>query len=185
MKEIERKIFDIDPQEIEQKLLKFGAQKMFDGLLKVYFFDYPDNRISKRGDLLRVREFSGGKVEVTCKTNRRIEGENKVYDEFILEGDDLSEAIKFCECLGFQMTYKYEKRRKVFIMPNAEVAIDEYPKIPVLMEIEAHGEEDTDRIIDMLIEKLEITENESSTETINEYLKRKFPKIDLNNLTFN
>lgn len=184
MKEIERKVFDINPQEVEEKLLKFGAQKAFDGLMKVMFFDYPDGRIKDKGDLLRVREFSGGKVEVTCKTNRRVEGENKVYDEYILEGHDFEEAVKFCESLGFEVSCRYEKRRKIFIMPNAEVVIDEYPKIPALMEIEAHAEEDIDSIIDMLVEKLDLSAHDSSAETINEYLARKYPEIELNNLTF-
>ena len=58
--------------------------------------------------------------------------------------------------------------------------IDEYPKIPPFIEIEAEDKQ----TIEELIKKLKLTENERSSETINGLLKQKYPDVDLNNLTF-
>ncbi|MFC1600423.1 CYTH domain-containing protein, partial [Patescibacteria group bacterium] len=78
MQEIEIKILGIDPHEISQKLVDFGAHKEFSGLIKVKYFD-KDLEIRDRGDLLRVREFEGSHTEVTYKTNKRKEDGFKIY----------------------------------------------------------------------------------------------------------
>ncbi|MFC1655464.1 class IV adenylate cyclase [Patescibacteria group bacterium] len=180
MKEIERKIFDINPQEVAQKLLDLGAEKTFSGLVKVRYFDTVDSKIRNQGDLLRVRQFEGAHVEVVYKTNKQIEDGCKIYDEYTLKGESFEDATKLFENLGFAVCCTYEKTRTIFKLENAEVVIDEYPKMDPFVEVEA-GDAKT---IDEIVSRLGLTENESSCETINELIKRKYPDLDLNNLTF-
>lgn len=184
MKEIERKVLNINVQEVEKKLLQFGAEKKYDGLLDIYYLDYEDGRIKKKNELLRVREYDDGKVEITHKTNHKQEEGNKIYDEYVFKGTDLHEALKFFKSLGFVISCHYQKRRKTFKMPNAEVVIDIYPKIPPLIEVEASGETDVDKLIDLLIEKLELKDHSTSTETISDLLKSTYPEYSLDDLIF-
>jgi len=180
MKEIEIKILGINPDEISQKLADLGAEQTFKGLLKVRYFDTPEGEVRKREELLRVREFEGHEVEVCYKTNKRIEDGYKVYDEQHLKAENFDETTKMFEELGFEVTTYYEKKRTVFKLEGAEIVIDEYPKIPPFIEIEA---ENTQKI-EELIEKLGLQNNERTSHTINGLLKEKYPDVELNNLTF-
>lgn len=180
MQEIEIKILGIDPQEISQKLVDLGAHKEFDGLIKTKYFD-KDSKINDRGDLLRVREFAESHTEVTYKTNKRIENDYKIYDEFELASPEFEEACSFFEALGYSQSCYFEKRRMVFSLPEAEIVIDEYPKIAPFVEIEAPDP----KTIEDLITKLGLKENEKSSHTITGLLKEKYSDIQLNNLTFN
>ena len=180
MKEIERKIFGIDVERVKNDILVLGAQKTFEGLVKVHYMDSGDRRIHNKGDLLRVREFGGDYTEIVYKTNKRTEGGCKIYDEYTLKGEKFDETVRFFELLGFETTCTYEKRRTKFVLPDAEIVIDEYPRIEPFLEIEAKNA----AMVDDLVKKLNLSEHESSCETINEFLKRKYPDISLNNLTF-
>ncbi len=179
MQEIEIKILGIDPQEISQKLIDIGAHKEFSGLIKTKYYD-KNHTIRDNGDLLRVREFEGSHTEVTYKTNKRTEDDYKIYDEFELASPEFDEACSFFEALGYSQSCYFEKRRTVFSLPEAEIVIDEYPQIAPFIEIEAPDP----KIIEDLIEKLKLEENEKSNQTINGLLKEKYPDIQLNNLTF-
>lgn len=179
MQEIEIKILGIDPGKISEKLIDLGAHKEFEGLIKVKYFD-KDGQIRDKGDLLRVREFEGSHTEVTYKTNKRIENGYKIFDEYELASPEFDEACKFFESLGYETSCYYEKRRMVFSLAEAEIVIDEYPKISPFMEIEAPDQKE----IEDLIIKLGLEENEKSSHTINGLLKEKYPDIELNNLKF-
>lgn len=180
MKELEKKVLQIKKEEVAENLEKIGAVKTFEGLLKVCYLDGIDSRIRNRGDLLRVREFGNKKTEIVYKTNKRIDKGCKLYDEYTLSSDNFDEALKFFEKLNLQITCSYEKKRSIYEYRNAEIVIDEYPKIPALLEIEGQSAEQ----IDEIIEQLGLSGYETSCETINELLKRKYPDIDLNNLKF-
>jgi adenylate cyclase class 2 len=87
---------------------------------------------------------------------------------------------KFFEKLGYICTCYYEKKRTEFNLKNLKVEMDEYPKIKPFIEIEASSAKQ----IDALVKELGLEKNESTSETINEVIKRKYPKLSLNNLTF-
>jgi hypothetical protein len=42
MKEIEAKFLNINRKELEKKLKKLGAKKVFDSLIEIKQFDYPN-----------------------------------------------------------------------------------------------------------------------------------------------
>jgi len=180
MKEIEKKIFDIRPRALSSKLLKLRAKLVFKGLVKVKYFDTKKGEIRKKHELLRVRQVGDKKVEICFKCNKRVKEGCKIYDECEFYTSDFEEVSKFFEKLGYISTCYYEKKRTEFVLKDVKIVIDEYPKIKPFMEIEA----DSVKKINDLIEKLGLEKNESSSETINEVIKRKYPKLSLNNLTF-
>lgn len=180
MKEVEVKLLGIDPASITQKLLSLGAEKKFDGLLKVNYFDKEDGQIREKGDLLRVRQFGDERTEVCYKTNKRVEDGFKVCDEYHLSGASFEDAVKLFENLGYKVTCSYEKRRTTFVRGDLEIVIDEYPQITPFIEIEGV---DTDAI-EKLIVDLGLTENERSSHAINGLIKEKYPDIELDGLKF-
>jgi adenylate cyclase class 2 len=180
MKEIEKKILEIDKKKVSMDLEKMGAAKNFEGVLKVKYLDTEDEKIRKSGDLLRVREFGDEYTEIVYKTNKRIENECKVYDEYTFKGKSFEDALKFFKKLNLKTTCSYEKKRTVYYYQDSEIVIDEYPGIPPLLEIESANPEQ----IENIIKYLGLNQAESSCETINELLARKYKNVKLNNLKF-
>lgn len=180
MKELEKKVLEIDKKQVVEKLEKMGAAQTFKGLLKVCYLDTQDNRIRKSGDLLRLREFEGEYTEIVYKTNKRIENTCKVFDEYTFKGKCFEDALKLFEKLDLNISCSYEKKRTVYYYQDSEIVIDEYPKIPPFLEIESGNPAQ----IENIIKYLELEDYESSCETINELLERKYPHIKLNGLKF-
>lgn len=189
MLEIERKILGIRKRELIIRIekLKPKPQKLFEGLICVKYFDFSDQRIRKKRDLLRVREFvpkeGAGYVECVYKIYKYVKHGCKYFDEveFRLPDGGSFEAIsKLLKCLGLKQTLYYEKRRTLYAYGKVKFEIDEHPKIPAFVEIE--GESPTH--IEKAIELLNVQHYEQTSETISELLRRKYPKIKLNGLKF-
>ena len=53
MKEIEVKIINIDKKDVEKKLVKLGAKKVFAGNLINALYDFKDRRLDKNSFILK------------------------------------------------------------------------------------------------------------------------------------
>ncbi len=82
MEEIEVKFLDINKQEIENKLVNLGAEKVLDILYRRRVFDYSDLRLSEDNSWLRLRD-EGDKVTLTYK--KRFGTGEKFKDEGMYE----------------------------------------------------------------------------------------------------
>ena len=63
MEEHEVKILEVNRKEVEKKLIKLGAKKIFDGNLQTIFFDFNDKSIlknKKEGGVFNNGEVGGG-----------------------------------------------------------------------------------------------------------------------------
>lgn len=188
MKEIERKILDIDVRGLEARLkkLKPAPRKIFEGLVSVRYFDFSDGRIAHAKDLLRVRVIhpKGKKpyTEVVYKVYGGIQKGCKIFEEIetTLPGDQSVMFIKFFGALGLKQKVFYEKKRTLFKQGNVAFEIDEHPRIPAFLEIEASSP----AAIEKCVRLLGLSNHEQTAETISELLRRKYPKIKLNGLTF-
>lgn len=187
MREIEMKILEIDKEAVLKKLRALGAEKIYEAFIRVKYFDYPDHRIHKASDLLRLRElqFKNGKIktEAVYKINRGVKKGCKIFDEleFQLAGKNSFESLtKYLKKFGIRQTLYYEKIRTLFKYKNLKFELDEHPKIPPLLEIEAKSEKEIYKAIKML----GLGKYEKSPETIGILMKRKYPKIRLNRLKF-
>lgn len=196
MREIEMKILEIPRQRAFAALRRIGAKRKYRVFMRVQYLDFPDRRIMRKKDLLRLREcrFDNGKhgTEVVYKVYRGIRRGCKIFDEFEwwLEGKHaFSYLSDFFRQLGLIQTLYYEKRRTLFEvryrgrkrdMVLARLEFDEHPKIPPLLEIEASSEV----IVHEILMKLGLQNYEFSPETIEEVMRRKYPKISLNGLRF-
>jgi len=191
MQEIEIKILDIDRDEVIKKLVALGAEKVFDGLVRAKHYDYSDGRLRQGGELVRLRDFveetaesdkgpgSGpgqrtGYVEFTYKGKKEIVDGMKVREEIENKVDDLDSVEKILFALNLEVTLDNEKRRIEYKLNNVKFDIDEYPGGVIYMEIEAIS---TDLINDM-ISKLGLDDNEKSSESFGEFFAKRYPDMD-------
>lgn len=187
MKEIERKILEIDKKALIRRLRQLKARKLFEGLVRVKYFDYADKRILAKKDLLRVREFiRRGKVsftEIVYKTYGGIKKRSKVFDEVeakVFGPKAFSGLCGFLLKIGLKQVLYYEKMRTLYRIKDIKIEIDEHPGIPAFAEIEAASP----KIINNAVRLLGLGGFEQSAETIAELIKRKYPTVKLNGLKF-
>jgi len=136
--EIEVKILEIDKKQIEKKLVALGARKIFDGTMHVLSFDFPDLRLRKKKDFLRLRT-EGQKTMLTYKKKVSKKRSKKAI-EYEAKVSDFQKTKVLLEALGLKITFKIDKKRTEYELPNVKFAIDTYPGIPTFMEIEADSE---------------------------------------------
>jgi len=172
MKEIERKILSINPEEIIKHLKKIGAQNTFDGLIKTTYFDYPDSRFKKQDELLRVRLLDDLRVEIVFKTDKKIIQNSKIYTEkeFKIDPNEHDNILDFFTSIGLVKTLQFDKTRTSFTLTqeNIKFEIDQYKNLEPLLEIEAPSPE----LIDEMITTLGLTNHEQTSESINELAER-------------
>lgn len=188
MLEVERKILGINKKALIEaiKKLKPKPKKIFEGLVRITYFDFPDGSIKKKKDLLRVREISpkGKKpyTELVYKVYKGIKGGNKYFEEFeqkFIQPGAFKNIQDFLKELGLKRTVYYEKIRTLYKWKNIAFEIDEHPKIPAFLEIEGAPKD-----IEKAIKLLSLHQHEQTADSIGELLAKKYPKLTLNKLVF-
>lgn len=138
MEEIEVKFVDIDPLEMEQKLERLGAKKMYDRIFRDKVFDYPDLRLDKDHSWIRLRD-KGDKVTLAFK-KRLGTKDGKANDagmeEVEVEVSDFDKTAEFFLKIGLWQKFDEEKRRMHFELEGVEIDIDWWPLMPPYLEIE-------------------------------------------------
>ena len=135
MKEIEVKILEINVEEVEEKLKKMGAEKVFDNEVVSIYFDFPDKILEKEGKILRLRQ-KEKKVILTYK-ELISQDEAKIMDEYELSVSDFETMKEIFERAGLFPLYEFKKHRKTYELKQIHFEIDKYPEIPAFLEIEA------------------------------------------------
>jgi adenylate cyclase, class 2 len=141
MNEIEVKILEIDRKKVEETLTSLGAKKIFDSDIQTIFFDFPDSKIVKAKDVLRLRK-EEGKAELTYKKVHATQTA-KEADEYSVDVSSLEETRKILENLGLRETENMLKHRISYKLDNVRFDIDRYMEnysfVPEFMEIEAEN----------------------------------------------
>jgi len=165
LKEIEIKILEINVEEVEKKLKKMGAEKVFEGKVISIYFDFSDKSLEKKGKILRLRQ-KEDKVILTYK-ELISQDEAKIMDEYELEVDDFSSMKRIFEGIGFSPLYEFKKKRITYELNQIHFEIDEYPDVPAFLEIEAPN---LDAIYEMVSE-LGFSEEKVNSYSIRDVLK--------------
>ena len=171
-REIEVKVLDIVPAEIEEKLKELGAEKISKEKQTNYTF-IPDDGEFKNG-YLRIREsFIDDKkqpIELTFK-EVKTDQEVRINNEFTVHIDSVSIMTSILEKMGINLKYKGNKERISYIYKGQRFDIDiwdedtyPYP----YMEIEFTNQTKIDEILkDLDIDKGQVT-TKSISDLINE-----------------
>lgn len=165
MKEIEVKVLNIDVKAIEKKLVSFGAKKIANNELMVErIFDYPDYRIKKGENLLRLRKI--GRDDILTFKHSVEKKKFRVAEEYELKVEDGEKMKSIFLGLGLILTKTREKKRTTYKSGNVLFEIDKYPKIPTYLELEGPKSE-----INKWIKRLEIDPKETTNMNVSEVIK--------------
>ncbi len=174
MNEIEVKIMDINPDSIKNKLKLLHAKPTGDGVMEIMHFDFPDGRIQKNDEILRLRKIHG-RVELVYKQN--LGGSKdfksmKEYETTIADFDAMAEILKR---LGFVVYFHYEKKRETFALEHngkkIKFEIDYYPGINPLIEVEANNEASVEEGVKLLGYEMKDT----TTLSGNPFMRKYYP----------
>ncbi len=179
MNEIEIKVIGVEKKPLEDAILKEGGVKVFEGLLIVRHYDYPDGRLRNEQKLIRVRSV-GDEVEFAYKGPKIKKGRCKVRPEIqtlVKDGEVVGEILKK---MGLVETLYLEKKRTTYEFMGTHVDIDEYPGGVCYAEIEGDSEEAVYEVVD----RLKLGDYEISCESAFGLFKRKWPEVELNGMRF-
>jgi len=135
--EIEIKLKVADDQQMRDRLGKTGARLLHDREFEDNrVFDFPDQALHQRGEMLRIRILERG-VVLTFKGPGRLEGGKKVREE--TESTlAVSEAVSLTDILqrlGMRQAFRYQKYRTTWLLQGLHVTLDETP-IGTFLELE-------------------------------------------------
>ena len=176
MNEIEVKIFDIDVKKVRSRLKELGAEKVGESDVEVAMFDFPDKRITKNDEVLRVRKMHG-KVEFVYK--EKLEGDKafKSLNEHQTNVDDFDITVKILEKVGLEVFRHFEKKRTSYKVKKDGktfvVEFDTIPGVPTYIEIEAQDEETVKFAVKLLGFTMDQTSNMGVHEVWEKYYKGK------------
>lgn len=154
MEEIEVKFLNIDSELIEAKLVKIGAEKVFEKLFRRRVFDYPDLRLDSAGAWIRIRD-EGGKITLSFKQRTGIKThdgktDDKSMEEIEVEVSDFEKISQFMIKIGLKEKFYEENRRIQYKLDGVEFDIDFWPKLDPYLEIEAPNWEKINWAIELL-----------------------------------
>lgn len=140
--EHETKVLDIDVKEIERKLKGLGARKKSDALMRRWVFDLEAGK-----KWIRLRD-NGNHITLAYKHKNG----NGISDteEIEVVVDDFDKTFDILSKMNFKEKYYRESRRKIYVLKGMEFCIDEWPKIPPMLEIEAGSEKKVKEGLKML-----------------------------------
>lgn len=175
MQEIEIKIIEINKKEIIKKLRKMDAKKSFDGIIEGVFLDYPDKKLHKNKELLRLRK-AGKKVFLTFK-GKLEKGKVKSCEEKEIEVMDFEKTKELLLSAGFVIQKEtMAKHRVSYTLGKThfeiETPIKEYSFIPPFMEIESTSETNIYKYAKLLGFEKKDCLNWTGKDVINHYKKK-------------
>jgi adenylate cyclase, class 2 len=144
-KEIEVKLRIGNPVAIGKRLLALGYTKNVPRSLEEnWTWDFPNQQLRKRGQLLRIRRFAG-ECLLTFKGGPIESRHFKVREELETEVGHLPVIARIFELIGLKVVFRYEKFRTSYLQTlpgkggHINVTLDETP-IGNFLEIEASGQ---------------------------------------------
>jgi len=178
--EIEVKIFDINPEQIKKKLEALGAKKTGESHVEVVMFDFPDHRITKNDEVLRVRKMHG-KTEFVYKAQfdgkKKGKSDFKALKEYETTVESFDAVVAILKKLGLEVIRRFEKKRTSYLVSkdgkNVKVEIDTIPGVPTYLEVEANDEAAVRWGVQLLGFTMEQTSNKGIHEMWEKYYKGK------------
>ena len=136
--EIELRFVHVDVPALEQRLRELGATFLSSGPLREVRFA---GLSGARGEYIRARDY-GRTVRLQHKAHDPA-GHGATERELPLEpGTTLEAAVEFLAGLGLKRVHRIERHRTQWQLGPAIVTIDQLPRIPPHVEVEAERLED-------------------------------------------
>ena len=165
MREIEVKILNISIADIIKKLHSINTKKLTPVFIVDKKFDFPDGRLKRQGDVLRLRQ-ADKTAEITFKTKKRQSKFFRSALEFETAIDDVKMMEKILLAAGMVCIKIQEKKRSSFLGEGVRFEIDEYPGIPPFLEIEG-----SPKTIRAALQSLNLSLRDTTTMTAPEVIR--------------
>lgn len=137
-KEIEVRFLEINKAQVVEKLRSLGAEDRGEHMLsEVIIYDKEYLWRDKERKHIRLRTYAG-KTYLSYKHHKDLSLEGT--DEVEFEVSDPIAAEEFFVRLGYVPYRHQEKRRHTLVLDECVIDIDEWPRIPVYLEIEGASE---------------------------------------------
>ena len=169
-REIEVKVINIVPSEIEEKLMKLGGERINKEKQTNYTFEPNDGEFTN--GYLRIRESYVDEkkqpIELTFKEVKTDE-EVRINNEFTVHIDSVSMMTSILEKMGIKLKYKGDKERISYIYKGQRFDIDTWDKNTYphpYMEIEFTNQTK----IDEILEDLNISKDQVTTKSISDLI---------------
>ena len=161
-REIEVKVLDIIPAEIEKKLIELGGEKISKEKQTNYTFEPSDGEFLN--GYLRIRESliddKKQPIELTFK-EVKTDQEVRINNEFTVHIDSVSMMTSILEKMGIKLKYKGDKERISYLYKGQRFDIDTWDQKTYpypYMEIEFTNQTKIDEILeDLAIDKEKVT----------------------------
>ncbi|MEG1254210.1 CYTH domain-containing protein [Clostridium sp.] len=174
MKEIETRILRINVEEIKNKLINLGCEKVKDENQVNNLYDFPDRRLlSKKGYArIRVVEDNLKNIIVNYMTTKKLLSQDKykIMEENEVIIDNSIVGAQIFTSLGLELVESIKKHRESYKYKNSLVEIDINDKnfcpFPYL-EIESMDEDEIKEIVFLLGYTMEDTTSQTIFEILN------------------
>ncbi|MFD4442074.1 class IV adenylate cyclase [Nocardia sp. NPDC058519] len=142
--EHEAKILDIDPDIIDRHILDKGGRKLGERFMRRYVYDVTPG---VNGKWIRLRD-NGKRTTLAVKeiASDAIDGTHEVE----VSVDDFAATNALLEMMGFSAKSYQETKRISYTLDGAELELDNWPRIPSYLEIEAATKADVIRVAELL-----------------------------------
>ncbi len=141
--EIEAKLKVDSLSEIEHKLGELGARFLTEQMQTDYYFDDVNSTLTNADQCLRLRKQIVEKSESCFLTYKGAKEKSllKRRQEIESEINDADSIHKLLLALGYEQVLIVEKKRRLWLFCNCEVALDRLPLLGDFVEIEGPDEE--------------------------------------------
>jgi len=162
--EVEVKIAIDSYEEMEERILDLGAEKINREIQVDSYYDHPCKTFQETDEALRVRsrqpignertESSRNLVELTYK-GPKVDTTTKTRIETSVNLDDATEIASILENLGFKQVATVIKKRQFFRLPSITISIDEVEDVGLFMELESIAQtEEVDKARENIFEMM-------------------------------
>ena len=145
MNEIEIKFLEVNPDDLEKKLIGLGAEKISDVMLEEWLYAKPE--WGAIGGRVRIRK-EGEKTTVAYKETTQETSKGNLEIEFGVS--NAGAAKQFVDKMDLGIPRHQQKRRVHFTLKNIAIDIDFWPLIPPMVEIEGDNLEELEKLAKQL-----------------------------------
>lgn len=170
MREVELKSVVDDVAARRARIEAAGARLVYAGRLLDARYDFPDQSMSLRDHVLRLRLYdddTGRRGHLDWKGQTIYEGGFKVREEVSTEVSDPDAMADILVKLGFVVTVEIEREIVQYEIGGATVRFEEYPDMDSLVEVEGLPE-----AIESAVEALGLPREGFTSERLPEFVAR-------------
>lgn len=121
-------------EDLTEKILRIGGKFLGEKIQEDIYFEHPCRDFLKSDEAFRLR-IEGNRSVITYK-GRRDKENLKIREEIEMEIKDFETFINILERLGFKKAYTIRKKRRVFLLDDIIICLDDVDGLGSFIELE-------------------------------------------------